>query len=386
MIRSFKDKETIGTDSTGDRNTLFEVIGNALEMELHVSTSTVLELVHGKRRLSKDMTLRLSSFCKIVLALHRACGYGKAMAETHTILGAGGAVATPLAKTLGEHKLHTRLVNRHPAPVLGSEELIVADLTDPASVDHAVEGATVTYVTVGFPYKAAVWEQLWPPFMRSVIEACKKHRSKLVFFDNVYLYRPDSVSHMTEENPIGPTSRKGTVREVIYRLLEAEMKQGTLPVAVARAADFAYATYGILDVMLWDSLRKGKAAQWLGRTDKIHTFTYTPDAGRATAFIGITRNAFGQVWHVPTDQTPRTIKDWTVLLADALGTKPRVSAIPKPAVRALGLFVPILREFGEMMYQYEQDYVFDSTKFERFFGISPTSGADVAEAVAAKEA
>jgi nucleoside-diphosphate-sugar epimerase len=307
------------------------------------------------------------------------------MPETHTILGAGGAVAVPLADALGEQKIRTRLVSRHPAAVRGHEELVPADLTDPASVDHAVEGSDVTYVTVGFPYKAAVWEKLWPPFMRSVVEACKKHGSKLVFFDNVYLYRPESVSHMTEENPVGPESRKGKVRETIYRLLEGEMKSGTLPVAVARAADFAYGTYGILDVMLWENLRKGKAAQWLGRTDKVHTFTYTPDAGRATALIGTTPDAFGQVWHLPTDRTPRTIKEWTVLLADALGAKPKVSALPKPAVAALGLFIPILREFVEMMYQYEQDYLFDSTKFERYFGVSPTSGADVAEAVARKE-
>lgn len=33
-----------------------------LSKELHVSTSTVLDLVHGKRRLTTDMALRLSRF------------------------------------------------------------------------------------------------------------------------------------------------------------------------------------------------------------------------------------------------------------------------------------------------------------------------------------
>ena len=33
-----------------------------LSKELHVSTSTVLDLVHGKRRLTTDMALRLSKF------------------------------------------------------------------------------------------------------------------------------------------------------------------------------------------------------------------------------------------------------------------------------------------------------------------------------------
>jgi hypothetical protein len=38
----------------------------------------------------------------------------------------------------------------------------------------------------------------------------------------------------------------------------------------------------------------------------------------------------------------------------------------------LGLFIPIMREFPEMVYQYEQDYIFDSSKFEKRFGIMAT--------------
>jgi nucleoside-diphosphate-sugar epimerase len=32
-----------------------------------------------------------------------------------------------------------------------------------------------------------------------------------------------------------------------------------------------------------------------------------------------------------------------------------------------------MREFPEMMYQYEQDYIFDSSKFEKKFGWMATS-------------
>jgi hypothetical protein len=31
-----------------------------------------------------------------------------------------------------------------------------------------------------------------------------------------------------------------------------------------------------------------------------------------------------------------------------------------------------MKEFPEMLYQYEQDYIFDSTKFENRFGIKAT--------------
>jgi hypothetical protein len=32
-----------------------------------------------------------------------------------------------------------------------------------------------------------------------------------------------------------------------------------------------------------------------------------------------------------------------------------------------------MREFPEMLYQYEQDYIFDSSKFEKRFGITATA-------------
>jgi hypothetical protein len=38
----------------------------------------------------------------------------------------------------------------------------------------------------------------------------------------------------------------------------------------------------------------------------------------------------------------------------------------------MGLFVPVLREYEEMMYQIEYDYRFDSSKIESAFGLQPT--------------
>ena len=42
----------------------------------------------------------------------------------------------------------------------------------------------------------------------------------------------------------------------------------------------------------------------------------------------------------------------------------------------LGLFIPIMKEFPEMVNQYEQDYIFDSSKFEKRFGMVSTKPED----------
>jgi len=39
----------------------------------------------------------------------------------------------------------------------------------------------------------------------------------------------------------------------------------------------------------------------------------------------------------------------------------------------LGIFIPVMRGIPEMVYQNEMDYIFDSSKFEKRFGIIPTA-------------
>jgi hypothetical protein len=47
----------------------------------------------------------------------------------------------------------------------------------------------------------------------------------------------------------------------------------------------------------------------------------------------------------------------------------------------MGLFVPIMKEIVEMLYQYDRKYVFNSTKFEERFGMHPTPYAEGIKAV-----
>jgi hypothetical protein len=90
--------------------------------------------------------------------------------------------------------------------------LFPADLTELSQVDKAVAGSEVVYVVIGFEYKLGVWQKTWPAFMEAVIQSCKRHQAKLVFFDNVYMYARSAISHMTEDSPLDPPSKKGRVR------------------------------------------------------------------------------------------------------------------------------------------------------------------------------
>ena len=294
---------------------------------------------------------------------------------TQTILGAGGAIGVPLAKELIKYTSQVRLVGRAPKKVNENDQLMALDLNDPDQIDKAIEGSGVVYVTIGFPYSTKVWQKVWPPFMREVINSCIRHNAKLVFFDNVYMYAKSEIPFMTESARISPPSGKGKIRSELQEMVMNEVEKKNLTALIARAADF----YGpdnnnsVLKIMAADNLKKGKKAQAFGDVHKIHTYTYTPDAAKATAILGNTAEAFNQVWHVPTTKEKLTQLDWIQGLAKELKQEAKVQKVSKWIIQLMGMFVPVMREFPEMLYQYEQDYIFDSSKFEKRFGVFTTS-------------
>lgn len=293
-----------------------------------------------------------------------------------TILGAGGVIGIELAKILPAYTDAIRLVSRTPQKVNTADELFPADITKAAEVDEAVKGSEVVYLTVGFPYRLKIWKERWPATMRNVIDACKKHKARLVFFDNVYMYDRDHLQHMTEETPVRPTSKKGLIRQQIADMLMNEVKQGNLTALIARSADFASGKSSILYQLVTDNLLKGKRANWLINADKIHNFTFVLDAAKGTAILGNTPDAFNQVWHLPTDATKLTGRQWIELLATELNTKPRYSILSETMLGLLGIFMPVLKEVKEMAYQYDRDYFFDSSKFNQRFSYTPVTAKE----------
>jgi nucleoside-diphosphate-sugar epimerase len=251
---------------------------------------------------------------------------------------------------------------------------VAADLLDPAQTDAAVAGSEVAYLAAGLKYDAAVWQEQWPRVMRNTIDACSRHGVRLVFFDNVYAYgRVDGV--MTEETPFNPTSRKGEVRAKIATMLLDEMRAGTLQAMIARAADFygPGATQSFPHATVFERLRAGKSPQWIGDAAAVHTFTYTPDAGRAVAVLGQSADAWGRTWHLPTSSEPMTGEGFVRLACEAAGQPYRIQVAPRWVLRLMGLFVPVLRENQEMMYQFEHPYRFDSSRIEAAYGLAPTA-------------
>jgi nucleoside-diphosphate-sugar epimerase len=298
----------------------------------------------------------------------------------HTILGAGGAIGTELAKALRQYTQDIKLVSRNPKRVNETDIVHAADLSDATQLKVAIQGSTVCYLTVGFDYNTKLWQQRWIPLVTNVVQVCSEYNAKLVFFDNVYAIGGDNIRHITEDSPISPSSKKGHVRAGVDRVLLEAMEQGKVEAIIARAPDFfgPIKEKSLVMNLIYDNLVKGKSAQWFCNADVPHSVGFTPDLAQGTALLGNTPDAYNQVWNLPVDSYAPTGRQWAALFAKHLGlhdperTAAKIQVLPAWALKLLGIVVPILGEMYEMRYQYDREYIFDSSKFIKKFSFTPT--------------
>jgi nucleoside-diphosphate-sugar epimerase len=297
--------------------------------------------------------------------------------EIFTILGAGGSIGNALTHELLAAGKQVRLMSRSGTSWPGAET-VRGDVTSLRETVDALKRSRVAFLCVGLRYDTRVWSDLWPRIMANVIEACLVNDTRLVFFDNVYMYGLVEGA-MTENTPYQPCSRKGEIRAAIATQMETAMSRGHLRGIIARSADLygPYATRSSIPYLLvFDRLQNGKQAQWLANDRLPHSFSYTRDCAKALVLLSAQEDALNQVWHLPTAHPAIDGLTFIGLVATASGVAPRHTVLRKWMIRLAGLADPTLRELYEMLYQQDHPYHFDSTKFERAFSFVPTSYPD----------
>lgn len=220
-----------------------------------------------------------------------------------------------------------------------------------------------------------LWEKQFLTIMKNVIEACKINGTKLVFFDNTYMY-PQNNEVLTEQTRFDPVGRKGTVRKQMAEMLLKEMKAGAIEAVICRAPEFygPGKTQSITNSLVFNAIKEDKKLKVPLRDDKLRSLIWTPDASRATALIGNTPDAYGQTWHLPVDDHKLNYKEFIALASEVYEKELKYSVIPKLAFSIGSLFNKNAKELLELLPRYQYDNLFDDSKFrERFPGFNVTT-------------
>ncbi len=286
--------------------------------------------------------------------------------ELHTVLGASGAMGSAVVNELLSRELKVRAVQRTPSNNL--PVTIPADLLKPSEALKAIKGSGYVYLCVALPYNSKSWQN-WPVLMQNVLDACVVADANLIFLDNVYMYGPAPLQVPFDElHPQKPVSVKGQFRKKTADMLMEAISGKKVNALIGRSADFygPKAIYSPFYFSFLERMLHGKSPQSLNKSGVRHTYAYTVDNARALVQLALEPSAYGQVWHLPAGEAI-TIGEITEMFSKILGTNHKTSFMPPLMRRMLSLFIPILKEVGEMMYQFDSEYVISWEKFKSKF-------------------
>jgi nucleoside-diphosphate-sugar epimerase len=295
------------------------------------------------------------------------------MSVQHVVFGTG-AIGRAVMQELLRRGQSVRMVNRSgkmdetPTGV----EVLAVDLYDPAKVREVTRGAQVVYQSAQPPYNE--WPEKWPPLQASIIDGLAGSGAKLVIVDNLYMYGETNGKPITEDMPYNAQTRKGRVRAALSEAAFSAHRAGKLCVTVGRGSDYfgPWGTNSGMGSAVFYRILSGKSAQIAGSATMPHTFTYIPDFGKALVILGERPEADGSAWHIPNDMPRITQGEFIQMIAEEAGGTAKIQTAGKFMLTMLGMFIPEMKEAVEMLYEFEEPFVVDSSKFEQTFGMPAT--------------
>jgi nucleoside-diphosphate-sugar epimerase len=290
----------------------------------------------------------------------------------HVLFGAGQVGSLLAARLLaGGHRV--RVAKRSPAGVPSGAETALGDAADAAFCNGAAHGAKVIFHCMNPPYVASTWAVRVPQYMENLIAAAGRNGARLVVLDNLYMLGRPGGRPMDEETPMNPCSKKGEIRaRAATRLFDAHQK-GEVRAVSGRASDY-YGPGGIqthLGAQFWKPAIAGRTARVLVDPDAVHTYHYIPDVVEGLAALGGAEDdILGRAWMLPCAPAG-ALRELVERFSQALGRPIRLGTAPRRLIKAIALFVPLLREIQEMVYQWEEPFIVDDRRFRERFKIEP---------------
>lgn len=308
-------------------------------------------------------------------------GGGVTELRSPVVLGAG-PVGRAVAARLSARGLAPVLVTRSGTAQAGARSSAV-DVTDAGALAAALQGADAVFHCAQPAYHR--WSEEFPALQRSVLDACTAAGvGVVVAVENLYPYGAVRGGPITEATPFNPCSRKGEARARLATELAAAHTEGRMATAAVRASDFVGP--GVLGSAYGERfvgpLAKGKAADVFGDPGARHSVTFVLDLAETLVRVAERPGAWGRAWHAPSAPAV-TQRQLVELVAAAAGTEPRLRVVKPWMLRLVGRFNPGARETVEMLYEFDADFVLDSSAAEGALGLTPTPLADVAAATVA---
>lgn len=306
----------------------------------------------------------------------------KATVRKIAIFGATGATGKSIARELRARGHAYRVVGRDRAELEASygddplAEIVTWNLDDPQSVCEAARGVDTVVHCIGVPYDR---NAEYPGITQRAIDgAIAAGVERYVLIGTVYPYGVPQTTPVTESHPRAATTFKGRMRTAQEDVILRAHADGKIAATILRLPDFYGPDCGALSFLYlaFKAAASGGTADLIGPIDTPHEFVFVPDVGPVVVDLAAKPEAYGTWWNLagPSVTTQRELVN--AIFARA-GRTPKLRVLNKLALRALGIFSPLLREFVEMHYLQTTPVLLDDRALHRLIGsIRKTSYAD----------
>ena len=235
-------------------------------------------------------------------------------------------------------------------------EVFQGSCQNEADLERAAQGCELIVYAANPKYHR--WPQEAMAMLEPVAKFAERHKLKLLFPGNVYIFSPQAAA-INETCAMQPPTEKGLVRQQMEARLKLASSQGA-QVTIVRAGDFL----GKDMHMSWlDHMLKSKHGKYTlslpHNATHEHFWSYLPDLCANTVVLLNREQSNFEVWH---DLGLRlTTQDWQAAFT-SLNIKVKMKSFPWWVFSFIAPFNPMLKEVLKMRYLWQEPVVLDGRK------------------------
>lgn len=294
------------------------------------------------------------------------------------VLGATGGIGSVITQQLLQQGWQVTALKRDLSNVPSNSPIQwqQGDALNQADVLAASQGCQVIVHAVN-PAGYRDWETLVIPMLCSTLHAAQHQQACVVVPGNIYNFSAQAGTHINEDAPQQPTSKKGKVRVSMEQQLEAFTQQGGQcillrcgdffgPTSVSGWFEQGIAPKGITSKRLFTLAKRGVGHQW----------AYLPDVAETMMQLILRREElprfarFHMNGHWDHDGTQMANTAAKVIAAQR-GHTPRLQAFPWWSIYVASAFNKTFKELLEMRYLWQYPLRMSNEKLVSLLGEEP---------------
>lgn len=291
------------------------------------------------------------------------------------VIGGTGGIGAELVEAYKRENIDVTAISSTGADKQdGSVRYVRCDMTDSVALGRLIKDKSLVFHCANVAYHK--WTTELKPMMDGLLASTVGKQVHLVYLDNFYAYG-DPDGPVLESNTYKPVSKKGEIRKSLAEIFEDFVYEHGHQGTIVRAGDVYGATMNnaVFGDRTFKDVAAGKNPAFPVPVEYDHYFNPVTDVARALKMVGETTDLESpvfEIFHVPSsgEVSIQTLVEYASKEED---TKLQAKAMPKVVRGFISIFVPPLKEFDEMQYEFSKPVSASSSNFESQFQFEPTS-------------